>query len=105
MEPISDAVKKSVNALIAKAEQVNLVQSVKQIIAELSAAGLAYQMKLLPRLVGCHPQNRDGFGVSGSAAHELTSSIFSLGFAMAKQNACVSKSGQRTVPSMISTSR
>jgi hypothetical protein len=80
MEPIPDAVKKSVNALIAKAEQVNLVQSVKQIIAELSAAGLAYQMKLLPRLVGCHPQNRDGFGISGSAVHELASSIFSLGF-------------------------
>lgn len=80
MDPIPAAVKASVSALIEKAERVNLVQSVKQILAELASAGLVYQMKLLPKLVGCHPINRDGFGISPSAVHELASSIFSLGF-------------------------
>lgn len=80
MEPLSDALKLRISELLDKAEHTSLVQSVRQILGELKTAGLAYEMKLLPRLVGTHPANRDGFGISPVAVHDLISSIFSLGF-------------------------
>jgi hypothetical protein len=80
MEPMPDVLKVRISELIEKAEHTSLVQSVRQILGELTASGLAYEMKLLPRLVGTHPANRDGFGISPVAVHDLISSIYSLGF-------------------------
>lgn len=77
MEP---ALKLRISELVDKAEQSSLVQSVRQILVELKAVGLVYEMKLLPRLIGTHPANRDGFGISPVAVHDLISSIYSLGF-------------------------
>ena len=39
-----------------------------------------YKCKIQPGLVGCHEENRDGYGVNGHDVFQLTDDIFELGF-------------------------
>ena len=73
-------IKAQVDSLILKAEEHNLVQSVKQIFKVLGAAGMMYDLKIPPMLIGCHPSNRDGYGINPNDVHRLISDIFTLGF-------------------------
>jgi hypothetical protein len=80
MASISSELKGLVDSLISKAEESNLVQSVRLIFKALTEAGHMYELKIPPRLIGCHPSNRDGYGINPHDVHGLISDIFTLGF-------------------------
>jgi hypothetical protein len=67
-------------ALLKKADCGCIVSGCKQLLQLLLAGGGAYQMKLQCKFVGCHPCNRDGYGVNGIDCHSLMGNIFEVGF-------------------------
>ena len=57
-----------------------LVSTVDQILARLESANMAWEMRLPPRMVGVHPENRDGCGVLPAEVHALGARIVRLGW-------------------------
>ena len=57
-----------------------VVATVDTIIGKLEKAGLAYRMRIPPSLVGVHPINRNGYGLSPVEMHALGSDIVKLGW-------------------------
>ncbi len=73
-DPIAD--------LISQAGQDDgkLVSVVDSVIELLEEKNLAYRLSLPPRLVGIHPCNRDGYGVSEPEVHQLGAEIVAMGW-------------------------
>ena len=57
-----------------------VVSAVESIIDHLLRDNLAYKMRVPPAMVGIHPCNRDGYGVSEAEVHELGSMIVAMGW-------------------------
>lgn len=64
----------------------NIVRATRDILNLLKAEGVAVEMRLQPNLVGIHPANRDGLGVSLSDSEALISNIFDLGWSDSEIN-------------------
>ena len=73
-------VKALVASVIKDAESGPLLAGVNKVFNVLRQHGLLRQQRLEPQLLGVHPMNRDGYGISGPDTHSLLNSIFSLGF-------------------------
>ena len=80
-------VKDEVSKAIAEAAQGPILAGVNRVFGLLRRAGLMRNQRIEPILIGVHPQNRDGFGISGKDAHELMDSIFELGWDSTQVNA------------------
>ena len=61
-------------------EHGNLVREAKSILQMLKESGQAVEIRLSPSIVGVHPANRDGLGVSPLDCHALLSDILDIGF-------------------------
>ena len=67
--------------LAAQAERGdNVVKVVQDTLTVLKDNHLMHRMQLVPSLVGCHPVNRDGCGVSAVNCHELIDEIIDVGY-------------------------
>jgi hypothetical protein len=64
----------------AKGEGGKIVMIVDAILAILMAAKLAHRQTLPPGVVGIHPANRDGHGVSATEVHALGVDITAMGW-------------------------
>ena len=78
-------------AMISAAESSgNIVKATREILQLLKNEGIAVEMRIQPNLIGVHPKNRDGLGVSLNDTETLLSNIFDLGFSEAEISAiCV----------------
>lgn len=84
------AVKNEVAQAIKAAEEGGLVKGVSQIMTVLQKHNLVREQILEPGVVGTHPENRDGFGISALDTHSLLQSISEIGFDERQCNAiCV----------------
>ena len=80
MSSISRETQNKVNALMIQATEGNILQSVKQIFHVLQSDTLMWDMKISPRMIGCHPANRDGYGINVVDVHSWVSDVFTIGF-------------------------
>ena len=71
--PLDPAVKSELQAVVSEAQQTGIVVCMQKVLAKLSSSGLLRVQQIAPQFVGCHPLNRDGFGVS--ATHTQLGSI------------------------------
>ena len=78
--PLDPAVKSELQAVVSEAQQTGIVVGMQKVLAKLSSSGLLRVQQIAPQFVGCHPLNRDGFGVSASHTHGLLGDICSVGF-------------------------
>lgn len=69
-----------IEALMTQASEGNILQSVKQIFHLLQQSNLMWDMKIHPRIIGCHPDNRDGYGINVLDVHSWLSDVFTIGF-------------------------
>ena len=60
-----------------------LVSSIDDILQRLLDARMAYQMRIPPKMVGVHPANRGGYGVSAVEVHALGADIVKMGWSPA----------------------
>ena len=69
-------------SLIASTDKAStgVVATVDKILANLEHAGLAYRLSVPPKLMGVHPCNRNGYGVSAIEMQALGVDICSMGF-------------------------
>ena len=58
----------------------NVVATVDDIMGRLESSGLAYLVQIPPSLVGVHPMNRNGYGLSPIEVHALGADITKLGW-------------------------
>ena len=56
-----------------------IVSAVDSVLEQLVRDNVAYKMRVPPAMVGIHPCNRDGYGVSESEVHSLGASIIDMG--------------------------
>ena len=68
--------------LLREADQTKLVKTVDDVMKHLVEDDLVYKCRIPSDLVGVHPSNRDGYGVSEEAVHSLGGDIVLLGFSM-----------------------
>ena len=78
--PLDPAVKSELQAVVSEAQQTGIVVGMQKVLAKLSSSGLLRVQQIAPQFVGCHPLNRDGFGVSATHTHGLLGDICSVGF-------------------------
>lgn len=64
-------------------EDSRLVSVIDDVLAELENTSMAWRVKLPCKLVGVHPANRGGWGVSPGDVHRLGSVIAAMGFSPA----------------------
>ena len=57
-----------------------LVSIVDEALERLVKDSLAWRVRLPPKLVGVHPKNRGGWGVSGGNVHKLGSKVVEIGW-------------------------
>lgn len=60
-----------------------LVSVIDEVLDILMAEKRAWKMRLPPKFVGIHPQNRSGWGCSPTEVHRLGSEIVNMGFSFA----------------------
>ena len=65
----------------------NMVKNANQIMEKLRSLGLMQRMQLHPKMVGIHPRNRDGAGVSPQEVHCLLDDIIDHGIVKSKVEA------------------
>ena len=65
----------------------NMVKNAQLIMEKLRKLGLLQKMQLHPKMVGIHPRNRDGAGVSPQEVHGLLDDILDHGFVRSKVQA------------------
>jgi len=72
----------TIEALIASVDEkdARLVSVVEDILQRLQEQKLAHTMRLPPKLVGVHPCNRNGYGVSPIEVHALGRDITDMGW-------------------------
>jgi len=76
-----------------------LVSAVDDIIGSLTVAGLAWRQRIPPKMVGVHPANRNGYGVSAIEVHALGAEIVRMGWSPAAtaHAVCVEDSADRRI--------
>jgi hypothetical protein len=73
----------------AAADDGRLISLVDDVLDYLKEDGHVFRSKIAPRFVGVSPANRDGYGISDAAVHELGAQIVSVGWSFsACQHAC-----------------
>jgi hypothetical protein len=82
MSTISQELKDEIEAILLEAETGALVPAIRNLFLVLRRAGLMYEIKLQPRMVGCHPSNRDGYGINPHDVHSLLFDIYGIGFSL-----------------------
>jgi hypothetical protein len=80
MNVITADVHSKIVQLTKQASEGNILQSVKQIFHVLQSCGAMWDMKIQPRIIGCHPDNRDGYGINVVDVHSWVSDVFTIGF-------------------------
>jgi hypothetical protein len=80
MSSLTPELRLKIVALLQKGESSSIVQTVKQLFKLLIEHGLLHNMQINSKFIGCHPSNRDGYGINGHDVHSLASDIFALGF-------------------------
>lgn len=61
-------------------QDTRLVSIVEETLGLLEAGNLAYRLRIPPKMVGTHPANRNGCGVSATEVHALGAEITSMGW-------------------------
>ena len=71
-----------VDALVAEMQAVDghVVQGCEKVLTLLKGIGMTYRATLLPRQVGVHPDNRDGYGLNSEDVHGLGQDILRMGW-------------------------
>ncbi|CAE7321442.1 unnamed protein product, partial [Symbiodinium microadriaticum] len=87
MAALTPELRSTVAGYLKRAQEGTLVQSVNALHDFLLGQKLAWNLKLSPELVGVHPENRDGLGISASHVQELITNIASIGFSTAESRA------------------
>ncbi len=69
----------------SKCDLTELLDSVRgmqdsKLLERLVKDSLAWRVRLPPKLVGVHPKNRGGWGVSGGNVHKLGSKVVEIGW-------------------------
>lgn len=64
-------------------EDSRLVSVVEEVLQLLEADKMAWRVRIPPLLVGVHPENRNGYGVSAPEVHRLGSDVVSMGWSPA----------------------
>jgi hypothetical protein len=77
---LSKSLVDKIDMLIAKAKTGKLVVIVHTIMKELMDAGMIYEMKIPPKLVVVHRENRDKYGVGAVDVHDLCDDFCDTGF-------------------------
>jgi len=57
-----------------------IVSVVDEVLSMLETQKLAYRFSIPPKMVGVHPCNRDGYGISATEVHALGSEIVRMGW-------------------------
>ena len=83
MACVVNSVIKSLIASVDVGEATKAVSIVDRILDMLLSMNLAYRMSIPPSLVGVHPDNRDGYGVSPVEVHALGADIVHWGWSWA----------------------
>lgn len=78
--PLEADAKKELEEAIKGASSGTLVQGTQRVYGVLQKHGLLRRQVVQPGLVGCHRENRDGFGLSVKDVSELTTAIKEVGF-------------------------
>ena len=86
-------------ALLAGIEKHKLVSTVEVVLAKLETHKMARRMRLPPTMVGVHPQNRSGYGVSAMEVHALGADICAMGWSPAATThaVCVEDDAQGSI--------
>lgn len=69
----------SLLATVSK-QDARVVSVVEETLGLLEASNLAYRLRIPPKMVGVHPANRNGCGVSATEVHALGVEITSMGW-------------------------
>jgi hypothetical protein len=64
----------------ADGDNTRIVSVVESVLDILKKESLAWYVRLPPKLVGVHPENRGGWGVTPAGVHQLGSKIAEMGF-------------------------
>ena len=64
----------------AGGEHGRIVSAVDQVVDILIELKLAYRLRIPPKMVGVHPANRGGYGISASEIHSLGEEIVEMGW-------------------------
>ena len=75
-----------------------VVSTVDEILGRLVATGQARKMRIPPRLVGVHPKNRNGCGVSAVEVHAHWGKIVFMGYTTVGQNpVCIEDDDSKSI--------
>ena len=66
--------------LVAAGDGEKLVAVVQQVMSLLEKNKHVHKLRVPPHLVGCHPSNRDGLGLSAPDVADLLQSILQVGY-------------------------
>lgn len=77
---LDPAVKKELEELVRDAEKAGIVVGMQRVLRKLQELRLLRVQQIEPAYIGCHDQNRDGYGLSPEACHQLLEDIASVGF-------------------------
>ena len=69
-----------IQASVTQAQDGQLVQAMHKLMNVLAKHGLVRTTQLRPDEVGCHPMNRDGFGLSPHDVHALVDGLSEVGW-------------------------
>ena len=64
----------------AGGEHGRIVSAVDQVVDILIELKLAYRLRIPPKMVGVHPANRGGYGISASEIHSLGEEVVEMGW-------------------------
>ena len=82
-----------IQAALKQAKEGQLVQACHNLMAALTRHHLLRSSVLLPDEVACHPENRDGFGLSGHDVHALLHGLSEVGWDSRETNPICSEVG------------
>ena len=82
MASITPVQEETIKGLLLKAEGGRLVQSMTELHDYLLSEKLAWRQLLSCTLIGVHPANRDGLGVSAAHVQDLIGAIGAVGFSL-----------------------
>ena len=78
---LDSATKSELEELVKSAQgKVGIVVGMQRLLTRLSQVGLMRTQTIEPGYIGCHVQNRDGFGIAPQACHQLLEDIVEVGF-------------------------
>ena len=85
--------------LLAQTDDHKIAATIDEVLKKLEEDGLAYRLSIPPKLVGVHPCNRDGYGISATEVHSLGSDIVGMGWSWkaCAQAVCIEDDPQSTI--------